>query len=126
MLWRGWGMAKTFFYWGGFEVGSVAPDGVNDLPICVPVGTQVQNAAGIAWGLKLRKTDAVCATFIGDGGTSEGDFHEALNSRLTAASLLEKRFRCRGRVRRRRPRSRRRPSRTAAMRCRSTATTCWP
>jgi pyruvate dehydrogenase E1 component alpha subunit len=87
-LWRGWGMAKTFFYWGGFECGSVAPDGVNDLPICVPVATQVQNAVGIAWGLKLRKTDAVCATFIGDGGTSEGDFHEALNWACVFAAPL--------------------------------------
>lgn len=79
MLWRGWPMSRTFFYWGGHELGSLTPDDVNDLPICVPVATQVQYAAGIAWGLKLRVQGQVCLAFIGDGGTSEGDFHEALN-----------------------------------------------
>jgi TPP-dependent pyruvate/acetoin dehydrogenase alpha subunit len=34
---------------------------------------------GLAWGCKLRGAGRVCATFCGDGGTSEGDFHEALN-----------------------------------------------
>lgn len=79
MLWRGWPMLSSFLYWGGHEAGSIPPDGVNDLPICVPVATQCQHGMGIAWGLKLRGEKAVCATFIGDGGTSEGDFHEAMN-----------------------------------------------
>jgi 2-oxoisovalerate dehydrogenase E1 component alpha subunit len=43
------------------------------------VGTQVLHAAGIAFALKLRREPAVAMTFFGDGATSEGDFHEALN-----------------------------------------------
>ncbi len=44
-----------------------------------PVATQVLHAAGIAYAAKLRKTGEVCLTELGEGATSEGDFHEALN-----------------------------------------------
>ncbi len=43
------------------------------------VGTQTLHAAGIAFALKLRNERAIAMTFFGDGATSEGDFHEALN-----------------------------------------------
>jgi pyruvate dehydrogenase E1 component alpha subunit len=79
MLWRGWPMGKIMLWWGGNEIGAAVPEGVNDLPICVPVASQCQYAMGIAWGGKLRKDNTVCACFVGDGGTSEGDFHEAMN-----------------------------------------------
>jgi len=44
-----------------------------------PVATQVVHAAGIAYAAKLRGTGEVCETELGEGATSEGDFHEALN-----------------------------------------------
>ncbi len=80
LLLRGWPMKKLILgWWGGHEYGASPPDGVNILPICGPVATQLPHAAGVAWGMKLRgKNDAVVA-FVGDGGTSEGDFHEAMN-----------------------------------------------
>lgn len=78
-LWRGWRMDQIMLWWGGHEIGSQIPEGVNDLPICVPIASQCQYGAGIAWGCKLRKDNTVCLSFVGDGGTSEGDFHEALN-----------------------------------------------
>jgi len=43
------------------------------------LGPQMGVACGIALSEKLKKTGKVCAVFIGDGGTSQGDFHEALN-----------------------------------------------
>src|SRR5260370_3089844 len=55
------------------------PDGVNVLPNQVALAAQLQHATGLAWGLKLQKKDSVVMTYIGDGGSSEGDFHEALN-----------------------------------------------
>ncbi len=55
------------------------PDGVLMLPTQVALAAQLQHAAGLAWGLKLQKKDAVVMTYVGDGGSSEGDFHEALN-----------------------------------------------
>lgn len=44
-----------------------------------PVATQVLHAAGIAYAAKVRGTGEVCLTELGEGATSEGDFHEALN-----------------------------------------------
>jgi len=78
-LWRGWDMGQYMLWWGGHEEGSRIPEHINDLPICVPIATQCQYAMGVAWGCKLRKDQTVCLTFVGDGGTSQGDFHEALN-----------------------------------------------
>ena len=46
---------------------------------CTPLATQLVHAAGTAHGLKRRGEDCVALGFIGDGATSEGDFHEALN-----------------------------------------------
>jgi 2-oxoisovalerate dehydrogenase E1 component len=43
------------------------------------LGPQFGVADGIALGNKLKKNKKVCAVFTGDGGTSEGDIHEALN-----------------------------------------------
>lgn len=79
MLYRGWPMEKLILWWGGNETGSSTPAGVNDTPICVPVSSQCLYAAGIAWGCKLKGGKNVALGFVGDGGTSEGDFHEALN-----------------------------------------------
>ena len=79
MLWRGWPIVRWLQFWGGFEASNQVPEGVNDLPVCVPIASQCQYGMGIAWGCKLRGEGRVCATFCGDGGTSEGDFHEALN-----------------------------------------------
>jgi pyruvate dehydrogenase E1 component alpha subunit len=78
-LWRGWPMDRLLAYWGGHELGCTVPEGINDLPFAVPIATQCQYAMGIAWGCKLRNDSTVCACFVGDGGTSQGDFHESLN-----------------------------------------------
>ncbi|MCH3882219.1 alpha-ketoacid dehydrogenase subunit alpha/beta [Tenacibaculum aquimarinum] len=43
------------------------------------LGPQFGVADGIALANKLKNNKQVCAVFTGDGGTSEGDFHEALN-----------------------------------------------
>jgi len=43
------------------------------------LGPQLAIADGVALGHKLRKEKKVALAFTGDGGTSEGDFHEALN-----------------------------------------------
>ena len=43
------------------------------------LGPQLGVADGIALANKLKKNNQVCAVFTGEGGTSEGDFHEALN-----------------------------------------------
>jgi len=44
-----------------------------------PVTTQLLHADGIAYAAKVRRTGEICVTEVGEGSTSEGDFHEALN-----------------------------------------------
>ena len=55
------------------------PDDVRVLPNQVALATQLPHAVGLAWGLKLQKQDAVVMPYCGDGASSEGDFHEAMN-----------------------------------------------
>jgi pyruvate dehydrogenase E1 component alpha subunit len=43
------------------------------------IGTQLPHAVGAAWAMRARKTGAVAVAFLGDGATSEGDFHAAMN-----------------------------------------------
>jgi len=76
---RGWPLETVLKFWGGYEEGCRPPDGVNDLPIAVPIATQVPHAMGIAWGMKLREDNHAVLCYCGDGSTSEGDFHEAMN-----------------------------------------------
>jgi pyruvate dehydrogenase E1 component alpha subunit len=79
-LWmHGLPMHYVFMYWMGDERGSKVPEGVCCLPLCVPIGTQMLHATGMAWAFKMRKEPRVAITYFGDGATSEGDFHEAMN-----------------------------------------------
>ncbi|MCA9665928.1 MAG: pyruvate dehydrogenase (acetyl-transferring) E1 component subunit alpha [Myxococcales bacterium] len=69
-------------HWFGFCKGdermAVFP-GVNALTPSIPVGSQLLHAAGIGMALELRGEATAAIGFAGDGATSEGDFHEALN-----------------------------------------------
>jgi pyruvate dehydrogenase E1 component alpha subunit len=78
-LWRGRPIENVLLYYAGYDEGGAVPEGVNNLPIAVPVASQLPHAVGIAWAFKYRGSDQVVMTFVGDGATSEGDFHEALN-----------------------------------------------
>jgi 2-oxoisovalerate dehydrogenase E1 component alpha subunit len=44
-----------------------------------PIATQCLHAAGIAYAKRYRNEDAVVGTWFGEGGTSEGDWHGAMN-----------------------------------------------
>ncbi|MBN2125505.1 MAG: pyruvate dehydrogenase (acetyl-transferring) E1 component subunit alpha [Deltaproteobacteria bacterium] len=78
-LWRGRTMESVMLAYGGYNEGGRAEEGSHTLPVSIPVGSQVLHAMGIAWAIKYRKKDDVAMAFLGDGGTSEGDFHEAMN-----------------------------------------------
>jgi pyruvate dehydrogenase E1 component alpha subunit len=78
-LMRGRSMEDMLLYYGGYNEGGYVPEGVNNLPTSMPVGSQTLHAVGVAWGMKYRGTDDVAMVFFGDGATSQGDFHEALN-----------------------------------------------
>ncbi len=71
---------KNFMlYWMGNEMGSHAPEGINIMPVSIPVGTHIPHAVGTAWAAKLRGDQIVTVAYFGDGATSKGDFHEAMN-----------------------------------------------
>ncbi len=63
----------------GDERGGSPPEGVNVLPPSLTVGGHMIHAVGLAWAEKLKGGDRIALTSFGDGATSEGDFHEAMN-----------------------------------------------
>jgi 2-oxoisovalerate dehydrogenase E1 component alpha subunit len=78
-MWRGVRMREILLYWGGDERGSDFAGPRQDFAWCVPIATQTAHAAGAAMAFKLRGEKRVAVGFVGDGGTSEGAFYEALN-----------------------------------------------
>lgn len=63
-----------------FHYGYLAPDaGILHVGMISHLGSMIPVAAGCAFALKQDGTDRVALNFIGDGGTSTGDFHEGLN-----------------------------------------------
>jgi pyruvate dehydrogenase E1 component alpha subunit len=79
MLWRGWPIEKMLLLFAGYLEGGQPDAGQNDLPITIPVATQLPHAVGLAYAAQYRGDDVVVMAYCGDGATSEGDFHEALN-----------------------------------------------
>lgn len=47
--------------------------------VTAPIGTQIPQAVGFAWGAKIRKEDLVTGVYFGDGATSSNDFHSGMN-----------------------------------------------
>jgi pyruvate dehydrogenase E1 component alpha subunit len=78
-LWRGVTMAEILTYWGGDERGNDFAVPRQDFAWCVPIATQTLHAAGAAMAFKVLKQPRCALAYIGDGGTSEGAFYEALN-----------------------------------------------
>jgi 2-oxoisovalerate dehydrogenase E1 component alpha subunit len=78
-FWRGVRMEDVLLYWGGDERGNDFAGPKHDFPWCVPIATQCLHAAGAAMAFKLRNEPRCAVSVIGDGGTSQGDFYEALN-----------------------------------------------
>jgi pyruvate dehydrogenase E1 component alpha subunit len=77
---RGETMEQALHFYNGYEEGNAKPEGSNILPVSIVVGAQNLHAVGIGYSLKYRKVkDAAVVNFFGDGATSEGDFHEAMN-----------------------------------------------
>lgn len=76
---KGVKLSEIFLYFRGNEDGSRFVDARRMLPISVPIASQLLHAVGIGYAMKYKQEKAAVFAFVGDGGTSEGDFHEALN-----------------------------------------------
>ena len=75
----GYSLAQYYRYWTGDERSMCCPAELNIFPINIAVGTHLLHAAGVAMGARYRSDPVVAVPYVGDGGTSKGDFHEALN-----------------------------------------------
>lgn len=76
---KGVPLKNIYLYWYGNEWGSHMPEGVNVLPVSVPIASQYSHAAGIGMANNIKGEKVVSVAYVGDGGTSHGDFHEGLN-----------------------------------------------
>ena len=79
MLWRGWPIEQILLFFAGRLEGGRPGPGPRNLPVCIPVATQLPHAVGLAYAARYKGDPAVVMAYCGDGATSEGDFHEALN-----------------------------------------------
>lgn len=78
-FWRGARIEDDLLYCAGHEEGVNLPEDARDLPIAIPVASQIPHAVGLAWARRLQGKDEVVMVYFGEGATSEGDFHEAAN-----------------------------------------------
>jgi len=76
---RGYSLEYDLMYFMGDPRGNRVPETSLSLPIYVPVGTQIPQAVGFAHGMRYHGVPDVVMAYIGDGGTSAGDFHEGMN-----------------------------------------------
>jgi pyruvate dehydrogenase E1 component alpha subunit len=80
MAWtRGIDPGASLTIFRGLRHGAWDPYEYNFGPLIIPIGTQVSHAVGYAMGCKLDGEDTVTLTCFGEGGTSTGDVHEAMN-----------------------------------------------
>src|SRR5262245_33989800 len=77
--WRGWPLENLILLYAGFSEGTSVPASVRDLPVCVPMGTHVPHAVGLACAARARREDSVVLCYFGDGASSEGICQEAMN-----------------------------------------------
>ena len=79
LLRQGYPLEHFILYFTGNPAGGGIPEGVNCLPLNIALASQVPHAVGLGWGLRRQGRDATVLAYFGDGASSEGDTHEALN-----------------------------------------------
>ena len=77
--WRGGSLVSFVLFDAGYNEGGKVDAGSHNLPIAIPVASQILHAVGLAYAIKQRDVDEVVMVFFGEGATSQGDFHEGLN-----------------------------------------------
>jgi len=78
-MWRGWPLDNLILYYAGYAEGMRVPDGIRDLPLCIPIASQVPHAVGIACAARAKGEDSATMVYFGDGATSHADCQEAMN-----------------------------------------------
>jgi len=78
-MWRDWPLDNLILYYAGYSEGMRVPDGIRDLPLCIPIASQIPHAVGVAYAARLKGEDSVTLVYFGDGASSHGDCQEAMN-----------------------------------------------
>ena len=79
-LMRGETLENSLLLFNGWEEGNVNENNDRTLPLSIVLASQLPQAVGLAYASRYKgETDTVVLAMFGDGATSEGDFHEALN-----------------------------------------------
>ncbi|OUM96670.1 MAG: pyruvate dehydrogenase (acetyl-transferring) E1 component subunit alpha [Thermobacillus sp. ZCTH02-B1] len=79
IVWHGLPLYQAFLYSRGHQHGGQIPEDVHVLMPQIIIGAQVLHAVGVAMAFRKRGEKRVAVAYTGDGGSSEGDFYEALN-----------------------------------------------
>ncbi|MEV8515989.1 thiamine pyrophosphate-dependent enzyme [Dactylosporangium sp. NPDC051484] len=79
LLRQGFPLEHFILYFLGDPRGAEVPQGVRCLPLNIALASQLPHAVGLAWGLRRQDQDGVVLAYFGDGASSEGDAHEAMN-----------------------------------------------
>lgn len=79
LIQHGLPLTQAFLWSRGHVAGNYYPKELRALPPQIIIGAQYIQAAGVALGLKKRGKKNIVVTYTGDGGSSQGDFYEAIN-----------------------------------------------
>lgn len=79
LIWQGLPLVKAFLFSRGHFKGNQFPEEMNALSPQIIIGAQFAQAAAVALGIKMRGKENIAISYIGDGGTSQGDFYEGVN-----------------------------------------------
>jgi pyruvate dehydrogenase E1 component alpha subunit len=79
-LMRGETLENALLLFNGWEEGNVNANNDRTLPVSIVLASQLPQAVGLAYASRYKgEKDTVVLAMFGDGATSEGDFHEAIN-----------------------------------------------
>ncbi len=76
---RGLPLKNYLLYWMGHEEGMRIPEELRIFTVNIPVGSHLPHSVGFGMAANIRKDNLAIVSYFGDGATSQGDFHEALN-----------------------------------------------
>lgn len=79
LIHHGLPLYQAFLWSRGHEAGNNYPADLAAIPPQIIIGAQIVEAAGVALGIKKNGEDTVAFSYIGEGGSSQGDFYEGIN-----------------------------------------------
>lgn len=79
LIQHGLPLTKAFLWSRGHEEGNNYPADFNAIPPQIIIGAQIVETAGVGLGIKKNNENAIAFSYIGEGGSSQGDFYEGIN-----------------------------------------------